>query len=207
MIGPVQSPTWRVAHPCAWAVWLGLVVGATVVWAPLALTVLGWLLAQLLAEAVWRVHAARRGFRAQWVIPGPARWWRPRLRALGIPLPPGPVWEMHAVDTHRWPGSPQEGAGVFRRAYTTEMYRWTSARPPTVSLVCSTFNRLRAEEVDWIRDHDGWIAARAIHPTLPRAIGPSAYARLQRRLFGGVASIARVDDPGRWTTWVLPARP
>lgn len=207
MLGPAQSGPWRVAYPVALGCGLAASAGLAAVWPPLGVVALGWWLAQLLAPWAWRAVARRQGFHARWVIPGPAGWWRRRLAPLGLVVPPGPVWEMHAVDSGRWAGSPPMAARAFRAAYTADMQRLVATVPPGVTVVCSTFNRLTPEERDWITAQGGTLTVGAVHPRLASVMTPRAYQALQRALFGGVVSRTRRDDPACWTTWLIPARP
>ena len=198
---PWHSPAWRLAHPAS--LWVGL--GASLLLGPLAPVALTALVASLVREWVWRHRATRAGCWARWVIPAPEAWWGARLAALGILLPPGPVWEMHVHDTHRWPGRwPREAADRFRAAYTADMLAWFAARPPDVTVVCTTFNRLTPAERAAIRAAGGAVVPGALHPRLAATMHPPAYARLQRRLFGGVVSTTVRHDPARWTTWMVP---
>lgn len=134
--------------------------------------------AGLLREWLWRFHAARLGFRARFVVPGPARWWHSRLNRLGSPpWPRGPVFEMHAIDSGRWtaPGrSPAEAARTFRIHCTPYMARWIAQLPDRGLLVGSTFNRLTPDERHWIADMGGWIAPVPIHPRMVTVYGPRA---------------------------------
>lgn len=207
MLGPGQSGPWRTAHP----LWVGAgLLAATllvVIWPPLSVGALAWWWLQFGVDRVWRYRARRQGYRARWAMPGPAWWWRRRLRALGIAVPPGPVWETHAVTDGRWPGPPSVAAHAFREALTTEMFRLTRERPVGVAVVCSTFNRFTPAERAWILAHGGAVAAGAVHPRVAQVMSPRVYEGLQMKLFGGVVSHTRRDDPTRWTTWWLPARP
>lgn len=200
---PWHSPAWRLTH--AARVWWGL--GVSLLLGPLAPVALLALTASLVREWVWRHRATRAGCRARWVVPAPEAWWGARLAALGIRLPPGPVWEMHVHDAHRWSGdSPGEAAARFRVAYTVDMLAWFAARPSHVTLVCTTFNRLTDAERAAITTAGGTVVPGALHPRLAAIMRPAAYRRLQRRLFGGIVSTTVRHDPARWTTWMVPPR-
>jgi hypothetical protein len=207
------SPAWRLSRPpgllpaAALACGLGVLAGpGGAVWGGLGLL---WIGGGVGAELVARVQAARRGYRARFWVPAPASWWRGVLRRrFGYVLPPGcRVWELHANDAARWrAATPAAAAQAFRTAYTAETLRLLAERPPSVALVSSTFNRLRPTELAAIQAAGGTVFRGPIATGLPRRVPPAAYARLQRRLFGGVVSARRRDTLAAWTTWVVPPR-
>lgn len=208
----LSGPAWRTAHP--WALWVlglgsfGLGAVLSVLGAPVwfGLLPLAYLLGALGVEAAWHRRARRAGRYARWVVPSSRRWWARQGRRLGLPPLTGRLWEIHVDDTWRWPGTPREAAAAFREAYTLDMVWWINHRPPDVTLAGSTFNRLTPTEQRLITALGGTIVPGAIHPRLARIMTPRAYAALQQRLFGGVVSTTRRDDPARWCTWVLPPR-
>lgn len=207
------APAWRLSHQRALIGATGLVCGlgpafGGPVGQALALLWAGFLGGGLVLELRARARAHRLGYRARfWVAASPA-WWARRTRGFcPVPWPPGPVWELHADDAGRWrDASPALAARAFRRAYTAEMARLIAERPPTVTLCCSTFNRLTAEDQALIRGAGGFIGSGPVHPALPAHMRPTAYRRLQRRLFGGVVSTRARHRPEAWTTWVIPGR-
>lgn len=207
------APAWRLAHQ-------GPLVGAAVLICGLGPTVGGpvgtvasglfaaWIGGGVVLELRARVHARHLGYRARfWVAACPA-WWERRTRAWRpAPWPAGPVWELHANDAGRWRDrTPTAAARAFRQVYTAEMARLIRERPPTVSLACSTFNRLSPAEAALIREAGGWIGPGPVHPALPSRVRPAVYRRLQRRLFGGVVSTRPRHVPAAWTTWIIPPR-
>jgi hypothetical protein len=213
LVGLWISPAWRLSRPRGLLPALAVAAGVAAFCGPVGVVggaaVLLWIGAGLTAELAARARARRRGYRARFWVPVPAAWWRRALRQrFGYTLPPcRAVWELHADDAGRWrAATPADAARAFRAAYTAETLRLLADRPPGVALVSSTFNRLRPAEVAAITAAGGRCFPGPVDPRLPRRVPPRAYARLQRRLFGGVVSARRRDTPAAWTTWVVPPR-
>jgi hypothetical protein len=175
-----------------------------------ALTGAFWLFAGaalwILQDLADRWKAGRHGYRARFWMPAANSWVRRRWRQLGgPPIPPGPIWEVHAQDQRRWPGSPHQAAQAYRQAYATDMMRLIAMRPQHVSLCCTTFNRLTPEEQAAIHQAGGWIRSGPLHPHLPTLFSPRNMRHIQRRMFGGLVSTTPRTNPAHWTTWVVPA--
>lgn len=200
----MRSVLWRQSHPVAVMFIVLSVTGIA------ALTGAFWLFIGLVwwlfQETGDRWQAGRQGYRARFWTRAPGHWVRRRWRQIGgHPLPPGPIWEIHAQDQRRWTGSPPEAAQAYRAAYAQEMAQLIVHRPPIVTLCCTTFNRLTPEEVQTLQKAGGQILPGPLHPRLPHLFSPRTVRRIQRRMFGAVVSTTVRTDPRRWTTWVVPA--
>ena len=200
----MRSLLWRQSHPGA-VVFIILVVTGIA-----ALTGAFWIFAGLLLwlfqDTLDRWHAGRQGYHARFWTSAPAWWVRRCWRQLGgQPLPTGPIWEIHAQDQHRWAGSPPEAARAYRAAYAQEMAQLIVHRPTTVTLCCTTFNRLTPGEVQTIQNAGGQILPGPLHSRLPRIFTPRTVRSIQRRMFGGIVSTTVRSNPRQWTTWIVPA--
>lgn len=207
---------WRYGTSIFWHVrWWGLVRGLGIFGMMgavalgqmgLAAGILGLLCIPSVYVLIWPWVVARAtGYRAIWWTPAPPRW---LARQLPDPVDLGPVcWEVHAQDARRWRAeTPRAAARAYRSTYATEVCRLIAARPDTVALLSSGFNRLTPAEQEAVLAAGGRIWDGPLWPRLLRRYPPWIMVLTQHRMFGGVVSHKDRRDPATWVTWVVPAR-
>jgi len=213
-----RSPSWRLAHPwvqaspvivtllalgIGWGVWPPAVTGDL-----LGLVGIGLMLSGLMAEASARMRARRAGHRGWYAIVGPQVWLARQLRALGYRSPiPGPVWELHVMDTERWIAeTPERAARDFRQALTADLRRWIADAPSDVTLAVVTFNHPTTADAEAILAAGGLVLPGTFTPSIAHHFTPRVMRRIQRHMFGGIVSNRPRTDPATWSVWVIPPR-
>jgi len=213
-----RSPSWRLAHPWVQAspvfvTLLALGVG-WLLWPPavagdlLGLVGIGLMLSGLAAETQARLKARWSGHRGWYAIVGPRAWLARQLQALGYTAPiPGPIWELHVIDTERWIAeTPAESAQHFRQALTIDLSQWIATAPQNVTLAVVTFNHPTLADREGIAAAGGTVLPGTFAPSIARHFTPRVMRRIQRHMFGGIVSDRPRTDPATWSVWVIPPR-